>query len=345
MDVASAQSLWDPVGVYLNTASVGLPPRPAFDRMSAILEDWRTGRTSWKPWGDATERARESFARMVGADVGDVAIGGNVSQFVGVIASALPDGAQVVVPELEFTSSLFPFMVHADRGVEVVTVPAEKLADAIEPSTTAVAFGLVQSATGDLVDVDAVCAAAREHDVLTIADTTQACGWLPVDATRFDYVVCAAYKWLMSPRGSGFMVVHPSRLDSLRPTAAGWYAGESVHDSYYGPPLRLASSARRFDLSPAWFSWIGTEGALNLIEDIGIDAIHAHDVGLANRFLTGLGLPPGDSAIVSVDAPDARDRLEAAGVQAALRDGRVRVSFHLYNTEADVDAALNALVG
>ena len=74
-------------------------------------------------------------------------------------------------------------------------------------------------------------------------------------------------------------------------------------------------------------------------------AIHDHNVGLANRFRAGLGLPPGDSAIVTVDVPDAAEKLARAGVRAAVRAGRVRASFHLYTTEADVDLALSALAG
>jgi selenocysteine lyase/cysteine desulfurase len=118
-----------------------------------------------------------------------------------------------------------------------------------------------------------------------------------------------------------------------------------VHTSYSGPPLRLAESARRLDTSPAWFSWVATQPALELVERIGVEAIHAHDVGLANRFRAGLGLEPGDSAIVSAEVPGARERLEAAGIVAAERGGRLRASWHVYNTEADVDAALDALVG
>jgi selenocysteine lyase/cysteine desulfurase len=176
-------------------------------------------------------------------------------------------------------------------------------------------------------------------------DATQACGWLPLDASRFDVVACHAYKWLMSPRGTAFMTVRPGHLDRIVPAGAGWYAGEDVHSSYFGPPLRLAASARRLDTSPAWFSWVGTRPALELVARIGVDAIHAHDVGLANRFRAGLGLPAGDSAIVSADVPGARERLEAAGIVAAERGGRLRASWHVYNTEEDVDAALDALVG
>ncbi|HZE31951.1 MAG TPA: aminotransferase class V-fold PLP-dependent enzyme, partial [Actinoallomurus sp.] len=171
----------------------------------------------------------------------------------------------------------------------------------------------------------------------------QAVGWLPVDATRFDVLACAAYKWLMAPRGAAFCYVGPGVRDLIRPSAAGWYAGKE--HAYYGPPLRLASSARRFDISPAWFSYVGAAPSLELLNEIGVERIHEHDVALADRFLAGLGLPSTGSAIVSVDVPDAERRLEAAGVRAAVRDGRLRASFHLYTTEADVDTALNALTG
>jgi selenocysteine lyase/cysteine desulfurase len=73
--------------------------------------------------------------------------------------------------------------------------------------------------------------------------------------------------------------------------------------------------------------------------------IEHHNVALANRFRAGLGLPPGNSAIVSVDLTDASERFDRAGVRAATRAGSLRASFHLYTVEADVDCALDALVG
>ena len=78
--------------------------------------------------------------------------------------------------------------------------------------------------------------------------------------------------------------------------------------------------------------WVGTAPALATIEEIGVDAIHEHDVGLANRFRAGLGLEPGDSAIVFCDVEDAADKLERAGIRAAVRGGRLRTSWHVYNT-------------
>jgi selenocysteine lyase/cysteine desulfurase len=345
LDVAGARHLWDPQPGWLNTASYGLPPRPAWDEMQAAMADWRVGRTSWEGWDVSTGRARESFARLVGVDAADVTVGAQVSQVLAPVADAVPDGATVLVPDNDFTSAIFPFAVHADRGVTVRTVPPRSLADAVDRATGVVSFSLVQSATGEVARYADIVAAARDVGALVVVDATQACGWLPFEAGLADVVVVGTYKWLMSPRGTAFGYVAPALQDRMRATAAGWYAAQDVHGSYYGLPMRLAKDARRFDLSPAWFSWVATAPALELIERIGVAAIHDHDVALANRFLTGLGQPPGNSAIVTVDVPGAQERLEAAGVRAAVRAGRVRASFHVYSTERDVDLALDALTG
>ncbi|MEV4656288.1 aminotransferase class V-fold PLP-dependent enzyme [Micromonospora sp. NPDC049301] len=345
MDIEQAQQLWKPEPGWLNTASYGLPPEPAWTAMQEALADWRVGRTSWEGWGDSVNRARTAFAGLIGVPGEDVAVGATASQMLAPVAAALPAGSTVVVPEIEFTSNLFPWLVQAERGVTVRTVPADGLADAIDADTDLVAFSLVQSADGAVAAYDEIVAAARAHGALVVVDASQACGWLPFDGSLADVVVVSGYKWVMGPRGCAYGYLAPGVRDRLRPDAAGWYAGRDPHASYYGPPLRLADDARRFDISPAWFSWVGAAPALELIAEIGVPAIRAHDVALANRFLTGLGRPPGESAIVTVDVPDAQQRLAAAGIRAAVRAGRVRASFHVYSTEADVDAALDALTG
>jgi selenocysteine lyase/cysteine desulfurase len=346
IEIAAARGQWHPQGAYLNTASYGLPPDCAWEAMQAALADWRAGRTSWEGWGEATDGARAAFAALVGVAPESVATAATVSELVGLVAASLPAGTRVLAPDIDFASVLFPFLVQAERGaLDVRLVPPDALADAIDGSTGVVAFSAVQMATGEVADLPAVVEAAAAAGATTVLDATQAVGWLPIDAGAFDVVVCHAYKWLVSPRGTAFMAVRPEALERIVPAAAGWFAGADVHGSYFGPPLRLAASARRLDTSPAWFSWVATQPALELLGAIGVEAIHAHDVGLANRFRAGLGLEPSNSAIVSADVPDARRRLEAAGIVAAERGGRLRASWHVYNTEADVDAALDALVG
>ncbi len=342
--LAQAREQFSPAGVYLNTASYGLPPRAGFEAMQAALADWRGGRTSWEHWGEAGEGTRAAFARMVGVDATRIAIGANVSTFAGLVAASLPEGSRVLVPDVEFTSTLFPFLVQQERrDVTVTTVPPARLAESIGPRTDLVAFSAVQMSTGEVADIDAIVDAAGRHGARTLVDATQACGWLPIDAARFDAVVCAGYKWLTLPRGTAFMAVGDALQASLVPVNAGWYAGADVHGSYFGPPLRLATDARRFDTSPAWFSWVGAQPALELLNRIGVSRVHEHDVALANRFRAGLGMPPSDSAIVSVALDGAAERLEREGIVAAVRGGRLRVSWHLYNTADDVEAALAAL--
>jgi selenocysteine lyase/cysteine desulfurase len=328
---------------YLDTASVGAPPEATLEAMRSALDEWGSGRARPQDYDPLVAAARGAFARLVRADVQDVCVGGQVSALAGLVAASLPDGAEVVAVEGDFTSILFPFLAQADRGVDVSLVPLSELAGAIGPRTRLAVVSAVQSATGEIADLDAVERAASEHGALTFVDATQACGWLALDAGRFDYLACAAYKWLLSPRGTAFMAVRRERLEELRPNAAGWYAGEDVWSSIYGGPLRLAESARRLDLSPAWLSWVGTAPSLEIIERIGVEAIGAHDVGLANHLRDGLGMPAGASAIVCIDAPGASERLAAAGIRASMRAGAVRLSFHLHNTPADADRALEAL--
>jgi selenocysteine lyase/cysteine desulfurase len=333
-------SEWDPQPGWLNTASYGLPPRRAFEALQAMLADWRTGRTSWEGWDTATQRSREAFGRLIKVDQVDVCVGAQVSQVLAPVAAGLA-GRRFLVPAEEFTSNLFPWLVAGD----VRTAPAADLADHVDSTVDVVAFSLVQSADGAVADYAAIVAAARAHGALVVVDATQACGWLPFDGSLADVVAAGAYKWLMAPRGSAFAYLAPGVRERFVPYAAGWYAGEDVHGSYYGEPMRLADSARRFDISPSWPVYAGTAPALEVIEEIGVAEINAHNVRLANRFRDGLGLPPGDSAITVVDVPGADERLRRAGIRAAVRAGRVRASFHIYTTDADVDAALEALTG
>ncbi|MDX6258685.1 MAG: hypothetical protein QOH84_373 [Kribbellaceae bacterium] len=337
--------LWEPQPGWLNTASYGLPPRPAWEALQAVLHDWQVGATSWEPWDGATTRARASFARLVGAEVADVFVGSTVSAAVAPIAAALPDGSRVLVDDIEFTSNVYPWMVHADRGIEVTAASTDKFVDAIRPGIDLVAVSAVQSASGTVLDLAQVVAACKEIDALLVIDASQALGWLPLTVAGVDALITHTYKWLMSPRGATLGYLSPRLQERCRPLQAGWYAGRNVSGSYYGPQMELATDARRFDQSPAWFSFVGAAPALELIEQIGIETIHEHNLALANEFRAGIGLPPGDSAIVSASIPGAEEAFAAAGVRAAVRGGNLRASFHIYSTQADVQLALEALEG
>lgn len=330
---------------YLNAASVGLPPRRTTEALHAALDAWATGAASAPGYDASVQRAREIYAALVGVPDPWVAVLPQVSVAMGLVAASLPDGAEVVCPLGDFSSVVFPFLVHADRGVRVRHVPLAALADEVRPGTTLVAFSLVQSADGSIADAAAVREAAARAGATTCCDLTQAAGWLPVDAGSFDVTACGGYKWLCQPRGTAYLTVRPEVAEWIRPVHAGWYAGESRWDSTYGPDMHLASDARRFDVSPAWLSWVGAVPALELLTEIGVEAVHAHDVGLADELRDRLGLPPAGSAVVALPDPDGgiASALRAAGCAVASRAGNVRLGMHMWNTDADVEMAATAL--
>ncbi|MFE3190938.1 aminotransferase class V-fold PLP-dependent enzyme [Nocardia sp. NPDC059240] len=332
-----------PATTYLNAASYGLLPKSVVAAVTAAEEQRMRGEFDIPGVDPIIDECRAAFGRLTGFEASQVAVGSQVSQLVGLVAQSLPPGAGVLVPEHEFNSVLWPFLVRTDLNVRVV--PLAELPAAIGPGIDVVAAAVVQSADGAVLDVAATMAAARAHGARVLFDVSQAIGWLPVHDTGADWIVSVGYKWLLGPKGTAFLAGTPAALDDLSPLAAGWYAGYNPWETCYDGPLRLASDARRFDVGPVWPAWIGQRRSLQLIEEVGVETIHRHDLALANRLRKGLGLPEGNSPVVSLEVSEAAlDRVRAARIVGAMRAGRLRLACHLYNTEEDVDRALDALV-
>ena len=324
---------------YLNTASIGIPSVPVADAVAAAVQDWRTGAAEPPDFDPPVATARAAFGELVGFPADQVAIGATASGLLGLVAASLPTGSRVLVAGGEFTSVTFPFAAQVGRGVSVVETDLERLPEQAA-GFDVVAVSVVQSADGRIVDLEPL-RAAQATGTLVVLDATQALGWYDADLSWADVVVGSGYKWLFCPRGAAWMAVRPG-LDPV-PHQAGWFAGDDPWASIYGLPLRLAAGARGLDTSPAWYCHVGAAVALPWLAGLDRAAVQAHCVGLADGFRVRLGLKPAGSAIV-VGAPDnALARLSAAGVTAAGRAGAARLSFHLYNTEADVDRAAAAL--
>jgi selenocysteine lyase/cysteine desulfurase len=329
---------------YLAVASIGLPPDSALAAIRADLAAWEAADRDPQGYDPIVARTRASYARLVGVDPGRVAIGSQTSVFAAIVAAAVPDGAEVLLPHGDFSSIVFPFLQQRPR-IRVRVVPLPELAEAVADDTWLVAFSLVQSATGVVADQDAITAAAARHGALTLCDVTQAAGVHPVDAGRYDLTVCHSYKWLCSPRGVAFLTLSEPVQDRLRPLHAGWYAGDQVWQSVYGPEMHLAPDARRFDVSPAWQAWVGAEQAIGLFAGLDIAEVWQRTSGLGDALCDALGIPPQHQAIVTWPDPTGKDlrTLSEAGIRISGRAGRLRASFHLWNTEDDVTAVLRAL--
>ncbi|MFC8043180.1 aminotransferase class V-fold PLP-dependent enzyme [Nocardia sp. NPDC057353] len=332
---------------YLNTASHGLLPARGRAALAAVQAGWSSGRGVPGSYDHLVPELRASFARLLtGATAADIAIGGTVAGLVGRVAAALPAGAEVLVAEGDFASVPNPFRFRGDLVVRAA--PVDELAAAVRPETALVAVSLTQSADGRTVDPAALRAAAHAHGARLLIDATQAAGWLPLRFADADFWVCATFKWLLGARSVSLLAVRPEALDGAVPLAAGWYAGaDRWGDMYgFGP---LSTGAHRLDDTPDWYGVAASLAGLDLVHRLGVAAIGAHDRTLAAAFRDGLaelGLPavPGDSPIVTVPGGAVHaEALAAGGVVASARGGGLRVSFHLYNTGADVERALTVL--
>ena len=126
---------------------------------------------------------------------------------------------------------------------------------------------------------------------------------------------------------------------AIEPLTAGWKSRLDPYEDYYGLP-ELTPDARRLDVSLPWLSAAGGRPSLELFASLGVERIAAHNLGLAAALTGELGLPAPESPIVRfpVENPEAAaKRLRSAGVACSVRGGCVRLSFHLYNDEADVE--------
>ena len=303
--------------------------------------------------GDRLGRARATaaprdFARLIGAPEDTIATIPASSVGTGLVAGMLGPGDEVVVPADEFTSSLFPLLVAKERGAVIREVPFDDLAVSIGPATTLVAFSLVQMQTGKMADLEAITAAAARHGARVMIDGTQAVPFVPLAGVidRIDYMVVSGYKHLLSPRGTGYLYVRRDHWDELEPRNANWRAADLPYGRYFGGPLTLAPDARRFDVSRGWFPWIGATESLRLLTEWqatgAFDAVRGMAEGLAGR----LGVPWYGGSLVCAQLGDgeaARAACAAAGVKASVRGTAVRFSVHVYNTEADLDRAAEAI--
>jgi selenocysteine lyase/cysteine desulfurase len=348
--LADIRALFDPSPgtIYLDAATYGLPPKPTVQAMHQAIDDWQAGRADWvTAWDIRGEACRASFGELIGAPAETIALIPSVSVGVGTVAATLKAGDEVLLPDGEFTSVLFPLLVAArERGANVRTAPLEDLADSIRPTTRLVAFSLVQSQSGRAADLGSIVAAAEKVGARTLVDATHAVPFVHVQAERVDYIVCAAYKHLLSPRGVAFLYVARKQWDQVPPLLANWRSTSNPYGDYYGGGLDSAPNAARFDVSLAWFSWAGAAVSLGLLADWQRLGVLRHPVDLARRLAGHLGLPEPAGSVLSVpvdDAESVRTHLAGAGIKTAVRAGSVRLSPHVYNTAEQIDRAAEAL--
>src|SRR5262245_29711282 len=360
---------------FLNAASWS--PLPL-----AIQEVGRKAATrKGRPWlidprfqAEQYERARRAAARLIKAAPEDVALIPSVAYGVATAAKvlAVPSGSRVLVIEDDHSSPVLEWMSRSSSGgfsVETVRRPAngdwtEALLTAIErigaPPIAVASFSTVHWSDSGAVDLARVAPALRARGAALVVDATQSVGVLPLDVAALDpdFVVFPTYKWLLGPYGRAFLYVAKRHQAGtpLEQTSHGRRAVRADQDVYLKDADYLAD-ARRFDMGERdhFISLEMASMGMELVAEWGTAAIAARLAMLTGRLADGLGaadvsLPQTHLRalhILSVSFPEGIpdkliEGLAAQSVFVARRIGRMRISPHVYNDEADIDRFIQA---
>jgi cysteine desulfurase/selenocysteine lyase len=371
--VRSTEFPWTAETVYLNNASVG----PLPERTRRVLDEFSAKRTAPHLLADRSLHghladARTAAARLLNADVSEIALATNTSYGLNVAALSLPirPGEVVLVSDKEFPANVYPWLLLRERGVTVELAPTttrgwpdeayllERLRD---PRVRVLAVSHVQFSNGFRADLRSLGDACRANGTFLVVDAIQALGQCPLDVRTVpvDILACGAQKWLLSPWGSGFLYVRRDLISHLEPKVAGWLAFEGTDDftrlTDYDPTFR--SDARRFELATLPFQdFLGMAESVGLLLELGVERIQTylrhvvrplHDAAAAG--IIELVSPTDgthESAIVCVRTSHVAESFHAlkqAGVVCVMREGAIRLSPHCYNTVEEMERVVKIL--
>jgi selenocysteine lyase/cysteine desulfurase len=353
--------------IYLSSCSQGALSRPVEAAVQEFLESWHAHGNPWEIWVARMEELRVTFARLINADPGEVAVTFSVSSALNSLASALSyaERPKVVTSDFDFPTVGHIWLAQQRRGARVTfarahedRLPLGAFEAAIDRDTGLVSTTHVCYKNGFKTNVGALAELAHERGAYLLIDAYQSMGTQPMDvkALDLDILVTGALKYLLGSPGVAFMYVRKDLIERFEPSDSGWFGQENVF-AYDIHQLRYAASARRFETgSPPVPNVYASLAALQLIERVGLDTIEGHVQALAGRFIDGARrqalalLTPEEPAargplvmVRSTDAARLVDTLAREGLLCSTRDGALRISLHYYNTAADVDAVLDAL--
>jgi selenocysteine lyase/cysteine desulfurase len=361
---------------YLNSASYSPLPLKTLEAGRAAV-----GRKG-TPWtldagfaNQQHERARAAAARLINADPADIALIPSISYGVATAAKLLTiaRGARVIVLENDHSSPVLEWQTRAEaQGFAVETVRQPDDGDwtsavlaAIErsgaPPVGLASISSVHWSDGGLVDLDKVAAALRRQGALFLIDATQSAGVLAMDVGHLDpdFVIFPTYKWLLGPYGRAFLYIAKRHQNGipLEQTSAGRRDVRAENNVYFSD-TRYVGDARRFDMGERdhfismEMASIGTEimaewGAaavaqrLATLTDRIADGVHDIGISMPVRqvrapHILSLGFKDGMP-------PGLVGELAAEGIYVAARLGRMRISPHVFNDEADADRFVAAL--
>jgi selenocysteine lyase/cysteine desulfurase len=363
---------------YLNLAGQSPMPKVSIRAVQAALEAKKYPHQ--KPdstFFEVPNRIRASIAKLIGGKAEEIALTSGASAGAMAVAYGLmwKPGDEIVTAKGEFPLQYTAWKPMEEReGLKLkIVAPRERfisaddLIAAMTPRTRLVSVSMVRYDDGSLLDAPRVAAACRKQGALLLLDVSQCCGALPMDVNQLgaDFLVCAGYKWLLSPFGTGFFWVKSEHLNMVRPGPFYWMAvaGSDNFAALNFEEPEPAASAKRWD-APEWASYFNfnlaaMDTSVDFVVRMGAELVAAHNRKLIEFMFERL---PKDRCVPAspLNAAQrgpygcftARNREKTAElyqhlrkekVVVSLREGNIRVSPHLYNTERDIDRLISVI--
>lgn len=333
------------------------------------VHPWTIARDSFY---DEVEDVRGLFARIIGAQTGDISIVPSSSYGLAVAATnlSIARGQNIVVPQHEHSSNFYVWhkkAIEAGGNVRIVERPddgdwtAAVLAQ-IDARTAVVAMPNCHWSDGSLIDLVPIGAAARQCGAALVVDATQSVGAWPFDLARVqpDFVMCSGYKWLFCPYVLGFLYVAPHRQQGQGIEFHGFnrHGARANSGGSFEHVIEFEPGARRFDMGERsnFVSMPMAAVALKQLLSWSVASIAATlapmTAQIADRGAElGLGAPRADRRLghfIGLSnskgwAPDIQQKLWQERVHVSLRGDRLRISPHVYNDQQDLDRLFTAL--
>jgi kynureninase len=360
-------------GIHLLSHSLGPVPRAAREAMLAYTDAWErhTNEDAWATsWWELSERVGDRLARLLGGAPGSVQVQPNTSVALSVVASCFDFRAggrdKVVTTALDFPSTGYVWEAQQRLGARVhvvpsddgISVPAERILEAVDETTCLVALSHTSYRSSYRVDARAIVERAHDVGALVLLDTYQSAGVLELKAADWgvDFLIGGTIKWLCGGPACGYLYVRPELQGELRPRLTGWVAHEEPFA--FAREMRYAPSVRRFAQGtpniPGLYSCLA---GLDIVEEVGLERIAAESrrrtewmVEFALEHGWRLNSPReaeerGGSVMIGVeDAPGTVARLAERKVFVDWRPRvGLRISPHFFNTDEEVREAMETL--
>jgi selenocysteine lyase/cysteine desulfurase len=358
--------------VYVNSCSQGALSTDVDEAVRAYLDSWHERGSPWEMWVDQVERLRARFAASVGADADEIAVMPSASAGINAVASALSFAgprSHVVIGDFEFPTMAQIWLAQERRGASIRrahassvspdTLPIEAYAAVIDERTLIVPATHVCFRNGHKTDIAGLVRIAHDRGAYVFLDDYQRTGSGPIDvhALGVDFMVTGCLKYLLAAAGIGFLYVRRDLIERFEPAVTGWF-GRVNPFAFRIDALDWPPGANRFESgTPPVPNAYAALAALALLDRIGYDVVGRHVDHLASVYAAAAAeagfvvrtpsAPERRGPLVvvqSVDGPMLVEKLARRGIIASCRGHGLRVAFHAYNTESDVDAVIRALV-